>query len=182
MCPLRRRLFLLAAAALLPLALVDAAVWRSALFFGGGFPASIVIGVIAASVVGRSIAARPRRGGAAGRDVLVVEDDDDAREALCELLTLAGHRVRSAADGVAGLAALVDAPPDVALVDVGLPGIDGYEVARRARAAGAAARTKLVALTGYGLPEDQARAIEAGFHAHLVKPVSLDALAKLLAE
>ncbi|MCC6847351.1 MAG: response regulator [Deltaproteobacteria bacterium] len=126
-----------------------------------------------------SAAASPL-GSAPGRDVLVVEDNDDAREALCEFLRLAGHRVRWAADGVTGLAAIVDAPPDVALVDVGLPGIDGYELARRARAAGAAAGTTLVALTGYGMPEDQARAMEAGFHVHLVKPVSLDALAEVL--
>lgn len=118
----------------------------------------------------------------AGRDVLVVEDNEDARAALAELLQLAGHRVRTEADGVAGLAAALARPPEVALVDVGLPGLDGYEVARRIRASGAAGRgVRLVALTGYGAPEDRQRALDAGFDRHLVKPVSLAALAEVLA-
>ena len=114
--------------------------------------------------------------------VLVVEDNDDARLALCELLELGGHRVRSECDGVAGLAAALDAPPEIALIDVGLPGIDGYEVARRIRAGEDEGRhATLVALTGYGLPEDRQRAFDAGFDLHLVKPVNLTALTKLLA-
>jgi len=119
---------------------------------------------------------------ASGRNVLVVEDNDDARMALCELLELGGHHVRAAADGVSGLASALASRPDIALVDVGLPGIDGYEVARRIRAAEVGgAHMKLVALTGYGLPEDRARALAAGFDVHLVKPVSMVALGKLLA-
>ncbi len=117
-----------------------------------------------------------------GRDVLVVEDNDDARLALCELLELGGHRVRSECDGVAGLATALDVPPEIALIDVGLPGIDGYEVARRIRAGEISGHhMTLVALTGYGLPEDRQRAFEAGFDLHLVKPVNLTALTKLLA-
>ena len=118
----------------------------------------------------------------AARDVLVVEDNEDARTALCELLALGGHRVRAATDGVAGLAAVLAAPPDFALVDIGLPGLDGYEVARRVRAAENGGRhTMLVALTGYGLPEDRERALAAGFDLHLVKPVSMAALEQLFA-
>lgn len=114
-----------------------------------------------------------------GRDVLIVEDNDDARESLSMLLELNGHRVRTAADGRAGLAAFASAAPEVALIDVGLPGIDGYEVARRIRAV-PGPRILLLALTGYGLPEDRDRALAAGFDAHLVKPVDPDALEALL--
>jgi CheY-like chemotaxis protein len=119
---------------------------------------------------------------AVGRDVLVVEDNDDARLALCELLELGGHRVRAECDGAAGLAAALAAPPEIALIDVGLPGMDGYEVARRIRADETGIRrVMLVALTGYGLPEDRERAFDAGFDLHLVKPVNMTALTKLLA-
>lgn len=117
-----------------------------------------------------------------GRDVLVVEDNADARAALCELLEIGGHRVRAAADGPSGLAAALAAPPEVALIDVGLPGIDGYEVARRIREAEmGASRPFLIALTGYGAPEDRQRALDAGFDRHLVKPIDWSALSALLA-
>jgi CheY-like chemotaxis protein len=101
---------------------------------------------------------------------------------LRRLLEVAGHRVRVAADGVEGLAALREAPPEVALIDIGLPRMNGYEVARQARASmDGRRRPLLVALTGYGLAEDRRRAIESGFDAHLVKPVEPAALEKLLA-
>jgi signal transduction histidine kinase len=116
------------------------------------------------------------------RDILIVEDNADARETLCKLLEFAGHRVRTAADGVAGVEAALAALPEVAFVDIGLPKLDGYEVARRIRAAADGGRRPwLVALTGYGLEEDRQRALAAGFDAHLVKPVSEDELEKLLA-
>jgi PAS domain S-box-containing protein len=105
------------------------------------------------------------------RRVLIVEDNDDAREAVRLLLETAGHEVHEANDGRAGLQAALDTRPEVAIVDLGLPGIDGFELARRLRATAAGARIRLVALTGYGQPEDRARAAEAGFDAHLVKPV-----------
>jgi signal transduction histidine kinase len=114
------------------------------------------------------------------RSILVIEDNDDARESLRRLLELAGHRVSGAADGAAGLAAALVGKPEVLLVDVGLPKMDGYEVARRIRAAAGDWRPFLVALTGYGLPEDRARAFDAGFDAHLVKPVDHAALEALL--
>jgi CheY-like chemotaxis protein len=118
----------------------------------------------------------------AARDILIVEDNADARETLCKLLEFAGHRVRTAADGAAGVEAALAALPEVAFVDIGLPKLDGYEVARRIRAAADGGRRPLlVALTGYGLEEDRQRALAAGFDAHLVKPVSEDALEKLLA-
>ncbi len=87
------------------------------------------------------------------------------------LLERAGHEVHEAVDGPSGVTAILTYRPDIALVDVGLPGLDGYEVARRVRAEEGGQTVRLVALTGYGLPEDQRRSHEAGFDGHLVKPV-----------
>jgi signal transduction histidine kinase/ActR/RegA family two-component response regulator len=124
--------------------------------------------------------AKPRMTSAKGRDVLVVEDNDDARETLKTLLELAGHRVRAEADGVAGLEAALASKPDVMLVDIGLPKMDGYELVRRVRDANDMQRPFLVAVTGYGTPEDRQRALDAGFDAHLVKPVEFDQLQEVL--
>jgi two-component system, sensor histidine kinase len=116
---------------------------------------------------------------APGRSVLIIEDHDDAREALRALLELEGHRVDAAASGPHGLELARQRPPDVALVDIGLPEVDGYEVARRIRAMGPG-RPYLIALTGYGHPDDVKRARDAGFDTHLLKPVDPDALVRVL--
>jgi signal transduction histidine kinase len=108
--------------------------------------------------------------------VLLIEDNDDGREMMAMMLGGYGYEVETAADGLLGLAAARDWQPDLALVDIGLPGIDGYEVARRLRADPATSPIKLVALTGYGLAEDLRRVMEAGFDRHLVKPVDIDQL------
>lgn len=110
-------------------------------------------------------APRPRR------RVLVVEDSDDGRAMLAAMLRAKGHEVREAADGPGAVHAILAHAPDVAIIDIGLPGFDGYEVARRVRRHLAPARCRLVALTGYGQPQDQQRSRDAGFQAHLVKPV-----------
>jgi CheY-like chemotaxis protein/anti-sigma regulatory factor (Ser/Thr protein kinase) len=124
---------------------------------------------------------RDEHHGADGRDILLIEDNEDARETLETLLRLKGHEVRTAPDGPSGLAAALSERPGVMLVDLGLPGLDGLEVARRVRADGGwAQRPLMVALTGYGQDEDRQRAIEAGFDAHVTKPVSMDALDRLL--
>ncbi len=115
------------------------------------------------------------------RKVLLVEDGPDARKALGRLIRLWGHDVETAADGHEGVARALKTRPDVALVDIGLHGLDGYEVARRIRAA-SGSEIKLIALTGYGQPEDIARTKEAGFDLHLVKPVDPGNLSKLLAD
>lgn len=112
--------------------------------------------------------------------ILIVEDDVDARDALQALLELEGYSVAAASDGPAGLQAAAVKNPDIALVDIGLPGIDGYEIARRVRAREPAPRPFLVALTGWGQPEDRQRAIDAGFDAHLVKPVDPADLTRLI--
>jgi len=114
-------------------------------------------------------------GDGAARRILVVEDNADAREMLRIVLELAGHEVHEAVDGPSGLATAVDLRPDIALVDIGLPGFDGLEIARRVRIA-VGASIYLVALTGYGQPDDRRLALEAGFDAHLVKPVDPPAL------
>ncbi len=120
--------------------------------------------------------------GAAARDVLVIEDNRDAAETLADVLTLLGHRVRVAADGRGGLALAREQRPDVILCDIGLPDVDGYEVARAVRRDAALDGTRLVALTGYAQPEDRQRALDAGFDAHLPKPPAPEALERVLAE
>jgi signal transduction histidine kinase/ActR/RegA family two-component response regulator len=111
------------------------------------------------------------------RRILVIEDNADAREMLRMLLALAGHEVHEAADGPAGLVVARTVAPDVALIDVGLPALDGYEVARRLRAAEEGKAMRLIAITGYGQADDRERARQAGFDAHLTKPVSPERLA-----
>jgi signal transduction histidine kinase/CheY-like chemotaxis protein len=117
----------------------------------------------------------PRRSAATGCRVLVVDDSEDIRLMVQELLELAGHRVSTAVDGPQAVERLLAERPDIAFIDVGLPGFDGYEVARRVRAE-LPAEIILVAVTGYGQDEDRARALAAGFDRHLTKPVSLEAL------
>jgi signal transduction histidine kinase/DNA-binding response OmpR family regulator len=116
----------------------------------------------------------------ATRRVLVVDDNRDAAESLALLLGVAGHATRVSHDGPSALTTAAEFQPDAVLLDIGLPGMDGYEVARRLRAAPTTRRALLVALTGYGQIEDQRRAREAGFDHHLVKPADLEALAALL--
>jgi len=115
------------------------------------------------------------------RRVLLIEDSCDAREMFRMMLELAGHVVYDAADGVRGLELLKSEHPHVAVIDIGLPGLDGYEVARRIRADPNGRAMLLVALTGYGFPSDLQHSAEAGFDHHLVKPVDPDELARLLA-
>ena len=117
----------------------------------------------------------------ARRDILIVEDNADAAETLRQLLELSGHAVRVESDGVAGLEALVERPPQVALVDIGLPRMDGYELVRRLRERMNGRQPPyMVAMTGYGLPEDRRRALACGFDAHLTKPVDSAALSEVL--
>jgi signal transduction histidine kinase/CheY-like chemotaxis protein len=126
-----------------------------------------------------------RRGAPPGRTVarrvLVVEDQADMREILRIAIEGAGHVVAEAADGPGGVEAARRFRPDVALVDIGLPGFDGYEVGRRIRALAGPSPVVLVALTGYGQPEDRQRAQAAGFDVHLVKPIEMDRVDELLA-
>lgn len=113
------------------------------------------------------------------RHILIVEDSDDNRESLQELLESQGHRVDTATDGEQGVERAIAVHPEVALVDIGLPRLDGYEVARRIRAAGGT-DIFLVALTGYGQPDDRRRTAAAGFDVHLTKPIKLSDLGEIL--
>ncbi|PWF43657.1 response regulator [Massilia glaciei] len=108
--------------------------------------------------------------------LLLIEDNDDGREMMATMLGAYGYPVEHAADGIEGVRKALTLRPQVALVDIGLPGIDGYEVARRLRANELTRNIKLIALTGYGLAEDQRRVLEAGFDMHLVKPVAIQNL------
>jgi signal transduction histidine kinase/ActR/RegA family two-component response regulator len=113
------------------------------------------------------------------RTVLIVEDNEDSRELLESILTQRGYRVFSAEDGPSGIEQALARRPSVLLVDIGLPGADGYTVARELRTR-LDADTYMVALTGYGQPEDRARAVAAGFDAHMTKPVDIRALEQLI--
>jgi signal transduction histidine kinase/ActR/RegA family two-component response regulator len=113
--------------------------------------------------------------------VLLVEDNEDSRQTLAAVLAMRGHRVLEAGDGAEGLRIALAEQPDVAVVDVGLPGIDGYELARRLRAAAGNRRIGLIALTGYGQAEDKERALKAGFDMHLTKPIEPQRLLQAIA-
>jgi PAS domain S-box-containing protein len=110
------------------------------------------------------------------RQILLVDDNEDARLLLAEVLATFGHRVQSAADGPEALAILEVFKPDVAILDIGLPGMDGYELAARIRELPGHEQLRLLALTGYGQPEDARRTRDAGFDVHLVKPIDFQSL------
>jgi CheY-like chemotaxis protein len=115
------------------------------------------------------------------RRVLIIEDNDDARQMLRHLLDRAGHEVHESAEGTDGLARALALSPDAVIVDIGLPGLDGYSIARRLREDGPPGLL-LVAMTGYGQDGDRERSREAGFDAHLTKPIDPLVLDALLAK
>ena len=112
--------------------------------------------------------------------ILIVDDNADVRMTLREMLALNGYEVHEAGDGATGIAIARAHAPDVALIDIALPDVDGYEVARRLRAGENGLRMRLIAVTGFGQPEDERRALEAGFDAHLTKPVRLEQLTRAI--
>jgi CheY-like chemotaxis protein len=122
----------------------------------------------------------PSQAAAAGGRVLVVDDNADAVETLAELLQLLGYETRTAGDADSAMRQIDDFRPQLALFDIGLPGADGYELARRVRARPDGSAIRLVALTGYGQESDRARAMEAKFDEHLVKPVAIDDLTSVI--
>ena len=121
-------------------------------------------------------------GRAGGRLVVLVEDNMDIREPMQELLRDLGHRVEAASDGGSGVELIVSLKPDVAIVDVGLPVMNGYQVAERVRARLGSERPRLVAMTGFGQDSDRSRARQAGFDAHLVKPADIEAIGRVLSD
>jgi CheY-like chemotaxis protein len=125
-------------------------------------------------------AGRPQGATATGKRVLLVDDNRDAAETLGEFLRAIGHDVTICHDAAAALESLARAKPDVAILDIGLPVMDGYELAARVRAA-LGPSCLLIALTGYGQEGDKARSEAAGFNVHLVKPVQPQDVLALLA-
>ena len=113
-------------------------------------------------------------------EVLLVEDNWDVAESMVALLGVLGHRVRVAYDGLSAFDVASVEAPDVMLIDIGLPGMDGYEVARKVRNDPKLRGTILVALTGYGREEDKREAAAAGFDHHLTKPIEFDQLQELI--
>ena len=112
--------------------------------------------------------------------IVVVDDMPDNRDSMALLLEVKGHAVRVAATGPEGLQVIAEERPDVALIDIGLPGFDGYELARRLRRRPELRNSLLVALTGYGNDSDRELALASGFDAHIVKPFSFEAFADCL--
>jgi CheY-like chemotaxis protein len=143
-------------------------------------------------MVRRGVTANPTGGGSgikgegetrprpAGKRILVVEDNRDSADSLRLLLELSGHEVAVAYSGHDGVRAAEQYQPDVVLCDIGLPGLDGYGVARKLRDNPTTATARLIAVTAYGHDEDRRRSHEAGFEQHLVKPVDPDALQAVL--
>src|SRR5262249_54885170 len=117
-----------------------------------------------------------------GRRVLVVDDNQDAATTMAHLIEGYGHEVRTAGDGPAALALLQGFRPEVALLDIGLPVMDGYELARRLMEVLGGDHLGLVAVTGYGKDPARQRSRDAGFHVHLTKPVSLELLLAALTD
>ena len=133
--------------------------------------------IVAPASVARS--PRPPTAIGAKRRVVLIDDDMDGLASLRQILEGDGHSVRTAAEGGAGLEAIMEWTPEVALVDIGLPGLDGYQIARRVRASGRS--VYLVALSGYGQLEDKEKARSAGFDEHLTKPAEPERLLALVA-
>jgi CheY-like chemotaxis protein len=124
-------------------------------------------------------AEKPRSADGQPRRIVVVEDNNDVRDLLRLKLKRLGHDVEAVADGLAGVQAIVEGKPDLALVDIGLPGIDGYEVARHVRETIGPA-VMLVAVSGFGQPEDIRKALDAGFDEHITKPADVTDIENLL--
>lgn len=124
---------------------------------------------------------RQENSGRTARRVLVVDDNEDSSRSLARLLRMSGHDTRTALDGPSALAELASFTADVVLLDIGLPGMDGFEVARAIRRLPGGTQITLVALTGYGQDDDRRRSREAGFNQHMIKPVDFGALEALIA-
>lgn len=132
------------------------------------------------STIARHVQNEDRKFDAINRHVLVVDDNDEGRDMLCTMLSLNGFKVTSGRNGEEALDVATRTVPDAAIIDIGLPDMSGYEVARRLKQASATQEIRLIALTGYGQDEDRDRALEAGFEVHVTKPYNMQALLELL--
>jgi CheY-like chemotaxis protein len=134
---------------------------------------------IALSTTNSGAAPEPAGTARTAKRILVVDDNVDAAESAGEILRLLGNEVSVVHDGLAAVSAVEDWHPDVVLLDIGLPGIDGYEVAKRVRQSDHGKRVMLVALTGWGQDQDKQRTSDSGFDQHWVKPVGMDKLREI---
>ena len=148
---------------------------------GKGASFTITLPALAAAPAAAPVVAGAPRPSAASRRVLIVDDNEDAAELMGEALQLAGHTVQIAHDGARGLQMAAEFDPDCVMLDIGLPTMDGYDVARRIRDSDGDRRRTLIAITGYGQDGDVRRALEAGFDRHLVKPISLEVTLEIVA-
>jgi CheY-like chemotaxis protein len=117
-----------------------------------------------------------------GRRILVVDDYQDAAETLCRLLKMHGHEVRAARNGSEAIAAALAQRPEFVLLDLALPGMDGYQLAARLRREASCRQAVIIAVTGYGRPEDREQSRAAGINYHLLKPVDLTTLLSVLSQ
>ena len=148
---------------------------------GRGRGAEFVIQLPLAEAGSEKEAPRPREAVATPKTILVIEDNADGARSLADILELHGHAVRVARDGRSGIALARELKPDLILCDIGLPDVDGYEVARTLRRDGPLRLTRLVAVSGYAQPEDRQRSRDAGFDAHIPKPADLHEVLALVA-
>src|SRR5690606_18095772 len=116
------------------------------------------------------------------RRILIADDNADAAAAMAEILGVIGHEVRTAVDGLEAIEVAERFRPDLILLDIGMPRLDGYEACRRIRQRAWGRNVPIYAITGWGQPSDRRRTREAGFNAHLVKPVSIEAINGLIAQ
>jgi PAS domain S-box-containing protein len=149
---------------------------------GRGSEFVVRLPILTAPPAPTAVAAPPAVDQQPGRRILVVDDNEDSAESLAMVLRLLGHEVQTVYDGPTALEAALRQQPEIILLDIGLPGLDGLEVARRLRLDYGLIDAVLIAMTGYGQDEDRRRSLEAGFNAHLVKPVDFGELRQLLAE
>ena len=154
-------------------------VWSDGVGRGSEF---VVILPIEPSFAGQTEVDRPLPASRSRLRILVADDSEDSREMLKYLLTQEGHTVVAAANGHEALEAITTFNPDVAVLDVSMPGLSGYDLARKVREGASNSRILLIALSGLGQPEDKASAIEAGFDQHFTKPVEMGRLLRLLAQ
>ena len=148
---------------------------------GRGSTFAVALPLVAGGAAGHTAADAAPRPAPAGRRILVADDNADAAALLADLLGQHGHTVAVVGNGHAALEAAARMQPDLALLDIGMPGLNGHEVARRLRADPATQATRLVALSGWGTEGDRIRSLDAGFDVHLTKPVELQALLDIVA-
>jgi PAS domain S-box-containing protein len=149
---------------------------------GSEFVVRLPITAAPAAGSSASTAATPEHAAGIGKKILIVDDNADGANSLGRLLELLGHEPMMAYDGHAALERAKAFSADVVLLDLGMPGLDGFEICRRLRASRSSRQPRIVAMTGWGRAEDRARTAAAGFDGHLVKPVDLAALTRLLEE